>query len=112
MNEAPSTNGSNGSPGRDWHGRFAKGWKGGPGNPHARQVARLRSIILEETSEEDLRIIWRNTLKMAKCYGFPYLPFVREVLDRLLGKPGPMLADESGDSDPARPIFGRSARND
>ncbi len=35
----PSTNGSNG---RDGSGRFAKGNKGGPGNPFARQVVMLR----------------------------------------------------------------------
>jgi len=45
----PSTNGGNGSPptapgdGRDPRtGRFLKGWKGGPGNPHLKKLARIR----------------------------------------------------------------------
>jgi hypothetical protein len=42
--------------GRDQRtGRFAKGWKGGPGNPHARAVALLRSTLLEEYTPADLR---------------------------------------------------------
>jgi hypothetical protein len=32
--------------GRNANGRFAKGWKGGPGNPFAREVARLRAALV------------------------------------------------------------------
>ena len=40
----PSTNGTSG---RKSNGQFAKGNPGGPGNPYARRVARLRSKMLE-----------------------------------------------------------------
>src|SRR5205085_4146516 len=40
---APSPNGGNG---HDSQGRFAKGNKGGPGNPFARRVGRLRSLLV------------------------------------------------------------------
>jgi len=41
---APSPNGANGD-GRDDRGRFAAGNAGGPGNPHAGAVAKLRSAL-------------------------------------------------------------------
>jgi hypothetical protein len=41
--------------GRDAAGRFAEGNKGGPGNPHARRVAALRSALLEVVTPERLR---------------------------------------------------------
>src|SRR5258708_2822640 len=61
---SPSANGSNGTAkaaavpagdGRDGSGRFAKGNKGGPGNPFARRVGRLRSALLEVVTEEKLK---------------------------------------------------------
>src|SRR5262245_18489356 len=62
---APSPNGCNGpadAPGPpspngvnacDSRGRFAKGNRGGTGNPFARRVARLRTLLLEIVSEDD-----------------------------------------------------------
>ena len=43
--------------GHEANGRWAKGNKGGPGNPFARQVAALRKVILDSVSEEDLLAI-------------------------------------------------------
>src|SRR5437660_12532008 len=40
--------------GHESNGRWAKGTKGGPGNPFARQVAKLRKVILDNVTEEDL----------------------------------------------------------
>ena len=76
----PSPNGANG---RDATGRFVKGWKGGPGNPHARQVAAIRSVLMSAVSDDDLVQMVRALVKKAK--GGDVLA-AREVLDRMLGK--------------------------
>ncbi len=39
---------------RDEHGHFRTGNRGGPGNPFARQIARLRQALLNAVSEADL----------------------------------------------------------
>ena len=39
---------------RDENGHFRKGNRGGPGNPFARQIARLRKALLEAVCEADL----------------------------------------------------------
>ena len=77
----PSANGGNG--GRDTQGRFAKGNAGGPGNPHAQQVARLRSALLEGVTPKDLNKIVAKLVKMAKGGN---VVAAKEVLDRCLGK--------------------------
>src|SRR5438105_3708854 len=73
----------NGADGHNADGTFAKGNRGGPGNPYARKVARLRNLLLEAVSEEDLRQIVRALVEQAKAGD---LTAVREVLNRLLGK--------------------------
>jgi hypothetical protein len=60
---SPSPNGSNG---RDTSGKFAKGNSGGPGNPYARRVAQMRSIIAQEFTDEDLHQVARKLVDMAK----------------------------------------------
>ena len=66
---------------RNANGTFAKGNKGGPGNPYARKVALIRNQIIEAVSEDDLREIVQALIKKAKsgdifsCIGFkPYKP--------------------------------------
>ncbi len=44
---------------RDALGRFAKGWKGGPGNPYAPQVARWRRELYACVTDEDIREVMR-----------------------------------------------------
>ncbi len=78
---APSTNGANG---RDGRGRFTTGNAGGPGNPHARKVGRLRSRLVECVTADDLREVVRKLVAMAKGGD---LAAIREVLDRTIGKP-------------------------
>ncbi len=80
----PSTKGPNGD-GRDpATGRFSPGWQGGPGNPHARQVANLRSALLKAVTPEDLNAIVAKLVKMAKSGN---VVAAKEVLDRCLGRP-------------------------
>lgn len=74
----------NGSSGRDHQGRFAPGNPGGPGNPQARQVARLRSAMLETVSPADMAEITRQLVEMAKGGS---VAAIREVFSRCLGKP-------------------------
>jgi hypothetical protein len=51
MSRQPSPNRSNG---RDAKGRFTRGNAGGPGNPHAAHVARLRSMLLQKVDADAL----------------------------------------------------------
>ncbi len=76
----PSTNGLNG---RATTGRFLPGNSGGPGNPHAKRVAALRTAMLEAVSEEDMRDILCKLVELAKAGN---VPAAKEVLDRCLGK--------------------------
>src|SRR5688572_15467956 len=81
MNNSPSTNGANG---RGAGGRFAPGNKGGPGNPHARRVARLRSTLFKSVKPADLREVVAALLAQAKAGD---VPSIKELLQRLLGPP-------------------------
>ena len=74
----------NGSDGRDDNGRFAPGWRGGPGNPHGKRTARLRAELLRCVRPSDLREIVAVLVAQAKNGD---LAAVREVLNRVLGAP-------------------------
>src|SRR6266480_3120509 len=52
--------------GHEANGQFAKGNPGGPGNPFARQVAKLRKVILDRLTAEDLLAITEALLAKAK----------------------------------------------
>lgn len=78
---APSPNGSNG---RNPSGRFAKGNAGGPGNPYARKVAKLRSVMLQAVTQADMKAIVKKLVDEAKGGD---VRAAKEVLDRCLGKP-------------------------
>lgn len=51
---------------RDTAGRFVKGWKGGPGNPHAAKVSKLRAALLGAVTVADVAAIARGLVKEAK----------------------------------------------
>ena len=57
---------------------------GGPGNPHARQVAKLRAALLDAVTPEDLREIVERLVVDAKAGS---IRAAHEVLNRCLGKP-------------------------
>jgi hypothetical protein len=71
---APSPNGPDGSAtpapsggrgdGRDDKGRFARGNRGGPGNPFARKVAALRSALINGLTDENMRAVKGKLLEM------------------------------------------------
>lgn len=77
MNATPSPNGANA-------GRFKPGNPGGPGNPHARQVAALRSALLNAVTPADMRAIIAKLIREAKRGS---IPAAREIIERTLGKP-------------------------
>lgn len=74
-----------GSIGRAPSGRFAPGNSGGPGNPFARRVARLRSTLLESVTDDDLKAIVQAVVGKAKGGD---MAAVRVVFDYCIGKPG------------------------
>ena len=82
MIESPSPNGSNG--GRNPGGRFGKGNKGGPGNPFAAKVAKLRTAMLRSVSPADMKAIIGKLVEEAKGGN---VQAAKEVLERCLGKP-------------------------
>lgn len=69
---------------RDARGRFAPGNPGGPGNPHARQVARLRAALLEAVTPADVREIIAVVVEAARGGD---LAAAKLLFDRLLGPP-------------------------
>ena len=64
MVNAPSTNGHSG---RDAGGRFARGNTGGPGNPHAQRVARLRSVLLKSVDGAAIQQIMAALTRKAEA---------------------------------------------
>lgn len=65
------------------NGRFAPGNPGGPGNPHAGQVSKLRAAILRAVDEGDVEAIIAKLVSMAREGD---LTAAREILDRTVGK--------------------------
>jgi hypothetical protein len=65
-------------------GRFAKGNPGGPGNPHARQVARLKSALHEALTEEGIAAVARAMLEKAQEGD---VAAARLLLEYSIGKP-------------------------
>ena len=80
MSNTPTQNGLNG---RDEHGRFAPGNPGGPGNPHAKKVGKLRTAMLNAVTEAELTAVIKKLVELAKSGNVP----AKEVLDRCLGRP-------------------------
>ena len=74
----------NGNNGRDKQGRFIVGNCGGPGNPHAKQVAVMRAALLSAVTPEDLHDVIRVLIEKALSGN---VSAIKELLDRLYGKP-------------------------
>ncbi len=91
----PSANGANG---RGPNGRFAKGNLGGPGNPHASRTARLRAMLLDNVTDDDFKTVVAKLVAMAKGGD---LAAIRELLDRMMGKPKATIELERAEFDEA-----------
>jgi hypothetical protein len=81
QNDSPSTTASNG---RGPKGRFGPGNRLAMGNPHAAQVSRLRSALLDAVTPADIRAVVKALLAQARGGD---VPAIRELLQRLLGPP-------------------------
>ena len=80
MEETPSTNGSKRTRAQD--GRFLPGNPGGPGNPFAGKVAKLREAGWKSVKPAEVRKVYRKLLDLALSGD---VPAARLLLDRLLG---------------------------
>jgi hypothetical protein len=76
----PSTNGSKRD--RGPNGRFLSGNPGGPGNPFAGKVAKLREAGWKAIKPEEIKAVYRKLLDLALAGD---VPAARLLLDRLLG---------------------------
>lgn len=86
MSDEPSPKGGNGQgPERDAGGRFLPGWRGGPGNPYAGQVAALRAALLQAVTPADVEAVAKMLIRKARKGS---IPAAKELLDRVLGRPG------------------------
>jgi hypothetical protein len=71
---------------REANGHFAKGNKGGPGNPFARQVAALRQTLLNRTTQKDFEEVADELIKKAKTGD---VAAIKLLFQYTLGKPAP-----------------------
>jgi hypothetical protein len=69
---------------RGGNGRFLPGNPGGPGNPLARQIGRLRSALHEALTEEEMVRVVRAMLKKAQAGD---VAAARLCLEYAIGKP-------------------------
>jgi hypothetical protein len=82
----PATQALPAAEGRDAHGRFTAGNRGGPGNPFARAVGTRRRALLDAVSPEDLARVAKKLLEMAKCGD---LPAAALLFKYVVGQPRP-----------------------
>ncbi len=80
--------------GRDARGRFAAGNPGGPGNPFARRVAELRSVLLESVTKEDMQFIAGQLVVMARTGD---LAAIKLLFQYVVGKPAATVDPDSLD---------------
>lgn len=73
-----------GTSGRDRSGRFTPGNRGGPGNPLAGKISKLRAALVAAVTEEDIREIAQALIATAKGGD---VRAVKELLDRTIGRP-------------------------
>lgn len=78
----PSPTADNGL-GRDSSGRFVPGNRIATGNPHAKRVGQLRSLLLDAVTDDDMHDVVTALVNAAKA---GELSAIRELLDRLIGK--------------------------
>jgi len=90
MDARPLSNGAGGRGERDGHGRFRKGWRGGPGNPRGDQRSAAWMKWMDLATPEKVGKVF-NAVYNAACNGD--MEAARIFLDRTLGK----IKDEGDD---------------
>jgi hypothetical protein len=95
--------------GRGPNGQFAKGNRGGPGNPYARQVAEFRSRVLHRVKGEDLDAIIDKMVELAKKGD---VAAARLVLQHTLGKPVASAHPDRLDRDEVEAFQANAMRQD
>jgi len=93
--QGPGANPQAADGGRDEHGRFAAGNRGGPGNPFARQVAALRCALLSAVTAQDIAAVAQALLRQAKEGN---LAAARLLLSYTLGKPAAAVDPDTLDA--------------
>jgi hypothetical protein len=83
----PSTNETNG---RQPNGRFAKGNKGGPGNPHNKQIAAFRRVLYGAVRQWEVRALVRKVYDQAMSGDMAAAGL---ILKYLIGRPADLGAD-------------------
>jgi hypothetical protein len=88
MDSDPLTKGNANGDGRDLAtGRFAKGWRGGPGNPFAGEVGKRRAQFFASLRDDDVSLALETIRTvMLKGKDGERLAAAKEMLDRVLGK--------------------------
>jgi hypothetical protein len=79
---------------RQSNGRFAKGNRGGPGNPFARQVAAFRACLINSVTEDDMKAIVYKLVDRAR---FGSLQATKLLFSYLLGTPKPVVEPDELD---------------
>lgn len=80
----------------DARGKFAKGNPGGPGNPHAARVAKLRAALLDAITPEAITAVVKALVSEAKAGN---VAAAKELLDRAVGKVADPAPAPAGDDD-------------
>lgn len=91
--------------GRNGDGTFAKGFKGGPGNPFAKRSNAIRALLYQECTDAELKKIIKKLISMAKKGN---LDAIKQVFNRTLGKVPDCLtmgADEEQNTTPRRVVL-------
>ena len=83
-------------PGRTAGGRFAKGNRGGPGNPHARHCARMLALLRASISDEEMVAIIRMLVTQARDGN---VSAAKLIMSYKLGKPAPAPNPDEIDRD-------------
>jgi hypothetical protein len=83
-----------GNEGRDARGRFARGNRGGPGNPFARRVAQFRRTLCESVTDEDIEAVSKKLLDQAKQGD---VAAARLLLSYTIGRPAPAVDPDTLD---------------
>ena len=84
MSETPSTTARNGDSDRARNGRFLPNNKAAKGNPHAKRVGQLRSVMLRTITVADMRAVVRKLVESAKGGD---VAASKLLFDRCLGRP-------------------------